>query len=373
MVIALNDYEILKKCQGNGVNKIFVVRHKINKEYFIIKIIKLEDERQVREIKIHRKLNFKYVVNMLDYTIKEDYIIMLIEYARYGDLFTFLHRTKNLNKKKIIKLYYKIIQAIYYLHHKKLVHRDIKPENIMITKNFRPKLGDFGTTVDYKQIKNTFCGTYEYMAPEIYLRCKQTEKVDIWALGVLIYEMTEGGTPFKNKTVQEIKKILEEKKIKFKYDIKYLQEFVYDVLQFNPKDRPSCKELLEHKFFDCIKKNKDEKEKSFTDIKNQKVKKNFLTNNQRKNLKKGHLKKQNASCVFKQKTFLNQNLSSKIKNIDFKSNSKKFIGSLNFDLDKKNKMQNLVSIQDLDKEDEIIEEVFNNQFTIKSLVSIENK
>lgn len=371
MTITLSDYEILKKCQGNGVNKIFVVRHKKTKNYFIIKIIKLEDERQVREIKIHRKLNFKYVVNMLDYTIKEDYIIMLIEYARYGDLFTFLHRTKNLNKKKIIKLYYKIIQAIYYLHHKKLVHRDIKPENIMITKNFRPKLGDFGTTVDYKQIKNTFCGTYEYMAPEIYLRCKQTEKVDIWALGVLIYEMTQQGTPFKDKTVKEIKVMVEERRIVFKEDFPLLEDFVYDVLRFNPKDRPSCKELLEHPFFDCIKKSKGERKKSFNDIKNFGVKKNGVFG-KGNGVKVGHLKKQMASCVFNKKKILGENLSSKIQNIDFKDNSKKFIESLNFDLTQKNRMKNVVSIEDLDEEAEIMEEIFNNQFTMKSLVSVEN-
>ena len=52
----------------------------------------------------------------------------------------------------------------------KMIHRDIKPENILITKNFRPKLADFGASVNQEQVQNTFCGTYEYMAPEIYKR-----------------------------------------------------------------------------------------------------------------------------------------------------------------------------------------------------------
>jgi len=50
-----------------------------------------------------------------------------------------------------------------------MIHRDIKPENILITTNYRPKLADFGTSVTGNEIKNTFCGTFEYMAPEIYL------------------------------------------------------------------------------------------------------------------------------------------------------------------------------------------------------------
>lgn len=51
-----------------------------------------------------------------------------------------------------------------------MIHRDIKPENILLTKNFRPKLADFGTSVEFVNARKTFCGTLEYMAPEIYLR-----------------------------------------------------------------------------------------------------------------------------------------------------------------------------------------------------------
>ncbi len=145
---------------------------------------------------------------MLDYDIKEDTIVMLLEHAKYGDLFGFLKKLSSFPNKKIIKFYYKVVQSILYLHHNKLVHRDIKPENIMITKSFRPKLGDFGTSGEYREICNTFCGTYEYMAPEIYMRLKQTEKVDVWSLGILIYEMFHRKTPFKNETLQGMKKII---------------------------------------------------------------------------------------------------------------------------------------------------------------------
>ncbi len=180
---------------------------------------------------------------------------MLIEYAKYGDLFGFLKHMKNFSHKKITKFYYKIIQAVNYLHFNKLVHRDIKPENIMITDNFRPKLGDFGTSGAYREISDTFCGTYEYMAPEIYLRCKQTEKIDVWGLGILLYEIIHHKTPFKNETLQSIKSILDKKKIFFKPGINPLViDFIYDVLQFDPLKRPTCDEMLDHKLFNNIKK-----------------------------------------------------------------------------------------------------------------------
>ena len=255
MGLDLKDYQIVKKCSGNGVNKIYIVKHRTTKEYYVIKIIALEEEeRQLREIEVHKTLNHKYVVTLVDHDIKENSLILLIEFAKYGDLFGFLRKMKNLDLRKIIKFYYKIIQSVSFLHDKKLVHRDIKPENIMITKNFRPKLADFGTSGKKNQIFNTFCGTYEYMAPEIFLRDKQTEKVDIWALGILLYEMVHLKTPFKNKTLQDVKAILKSKSIPFKKGIDgNIASFVYWVLQLDPKKRPSCKEMLKHPLFDCVK------------------------------------------------------------------------------------------------------------------------
>ena len=67
-------------------------------------------------------------------------------------------------------------------------------------------------------MKNTFCGTFEYMAPEIYLKWKQTAKVDIWALGILLYEMIYMKTPFKDCTLKEMKSILDNKQIEFEKD-----------------------------------------------------------------------------------------------------------------------------------------------------------
>ena len=91
------------------------------------------------------------------------------------------------------------MRALFYLHsaNPTIIHRDIKPENLLCF-GHRVKLADFGSsnTVD-KILKETICGTPEYLAPEMILKQGHDEKVDIWCFGILLYELIFGSTPFK--------------------------------------------------------------------------------------------------------------------------------------------------------------------------------
>lgn len=254
MTITLSDYDKLLECKGNKHNKIYIVRHRESRKRCILKIIDIyAKESQLREIEVHKKLNHKYIIKLLDYEFKENKIVMLIELAKHGDLYGLLPKIDELGENKILKMYYKILKALQYLHSNNYVHRDIKPENILITKKFKPKLADFGTSVKNNIIANTFCGTYEYMAPEVYLRCKQNDKVDVWAVGILLYEIMHKRTPFRDDTLQSIKEKLDTKTIYFKIETNELvKDFIYYALKFNPKDRPSISDLLNHKLFDNI-------------------------------------------------------------------------------------------------------------------------
>ena len=255
MPIILSDYDKLLECKGNKHNKIYIVQHRQTKTRCILKIIDIyERESQLREIEVHKKLNHKYVIKMLEYELKGNKIIMLIELAKHGDLYNLLPNIDELGERRILKMYYRILKALEYLHSLHYVHRDIKPENILITNNFKPKLADFGTSAKKNIIANTFCGTYEYMAPEVYLRCKQNDRVDVWAVGILLYEITHRKTPFRDDTLQSIKDKLESKTLYFKSDInEKIKDFIYYALKFNPKHRPSITELLNHKLFDNIR------------------------------------------------------------------------------------------------------------------------
>jgi serine/threonine protein kinase len=255
MPIKLSDYKILKECKGNRSNRIFQVEEVATGAFLILKIIKIHDlEKQLREIEVHKQLKHKYVIKLIDYDVSKTYIILTLEQAKYGDLFAHLGRLRELSPKSVLKFYFKVVKAINYLHSNGFVHRDIKPENVLVTRKFCPRIADFGTSAQTGFIKNTYCGTAEYMAPEIVLRLQQTEKVDVWALGILLYEMTHNCTPFKNETPHGIMRRLDADKVRFRSDIDpAIKNLILRILKFKPEDRPSTKDILSDPIFDIFR------------------------------------------------------------------------------------------------------------------------
>ncbi len=85
------------------------------------------------------------------------------------------------------------------MHRNKIIHRDLKPENLLLDKDLNVKVCDFGWSAIYKDSENreTVCGTCEYMAPEIFLKKRQTKATDVWALGILLYELFHGYAPYR--------------------------------------------------------------------------------------------------------------------------------------------------------------------------------
>jgi len=110
-----------------------------------------------------------------------------------------------------------IVLALQHLHDKGVVYRDLKPENIMLDHEGHVKLSDFGLaklkSSSFKQI-NTFCGTPEYLAPEIILEKGYTKSVDWWALGCVLYEMLAGKHPFRRKNRADMYESITKKPVK---------------------------------------------------------------------------------------------------------------------------------------------------------------
>ena len=171
-----------------------------------------------------------------------------MEYAERGNLFNFIRKQREVSERDKVSIFEKVCQAIRYVHSRQVIHRDIKPENILINDQFEIKVCDFGwaAAVDANEIRNTFCGTYEYMAPEIYKNKNYDNKVDIWSLGILLFELLHGYSPFKGKAMKDIYSNIVKQRIKFEgWVCDEARQLIHEILNHNPKDRPTVEEILE--------------------------------------------------------------------------------------------------------------------------------
>lgn len=115
--------------------------------------------------------------------------------------------------------------------------------------NFNCKLCDFGWScqIDENEYRTTICGTYEYMSPEIVNQTTHTNKVDIWCLGMMLYEMLHGDSPFQVKSVNEIKKCLDKSGFKISNRIsEETKDFMLKMLNKDPDRRYDIKKVLNH-------------------------------------------------------------------------------------------------------------------------------
>ncbi len=121
-------------------------------------------------------------------------IYLLLEYASNGCVFFYIDSRTGLPLDLALRFFYQTALAIQYLHHRGIIHRDLKPENLLFDDQYNVKLCDFGWSCEASQddVRTSVCGTYEYMSPEVVFERRHDFKVDIWCLGILLYEFITG-------------------------------------------------------------------------------------------------------------------------------------------------------------------------------------
>lgn len=208
-----------------------------------------------QEILIHKHLRFKYIIKLYNYFFSGNRVFLVLEFASGGSLFSFVRRQKGLEEKHYHKMFTQVCEGVAYLHKKNVIHRDIKPENILVDSKGNIKLCDFGWSALNRPSRKTFCGTYEYMAPEIFENKPYNEKVDIWSLGILIYELLHGNSPFKGGSVLDIYKNILKGKLEFKKNLcNSVKNLISQILQYDMNKRPSIEQILIHPYLQKFKR-----------------------------------------------------------------------------------------------------------------------
>ena len=283
--------DIFPKQLGSGsFGRVYLVSHNDSKKLFALRVI---DKRKLmvsygkldiiyNEINIHSKLAHENIIKLYNVHEDNENINIIMEYAEKGNLFQLISKEKTgLDESKAFEYFIQVVNAVYYLHINNIIHRDIKPENILIGNDNKIKLCDFGWAKELTlENRSTFCGTVEYMAPEIVGSENYDYSVDIWSLGILLYELLFGHSPFKANTTKNV--ILNIKTHELTYDDKKISNSCKDLIQkllvSNPQKRLKIKDILEHPFVKKHSKKFSYKKKLSTVINEEQVKNNINKN-----------------------------------------------------------------------------------------------
>lgn len=218
------DFQLLKVLGKGGYGKVFQVRKTTGNDtgkIFAMKVLQkatiVRNQKDTAHTKAERNIleavKSPFICDLLYAFQTGGKLYLILEYLSGGELFMHLER-EGMFMENVAKFYLsEIVVSLEHLHQQGIIYRDLKPENILLDGHGHVKLTDFGLCkeeIEGDQKTHTFCGTIEYMAPEILMRCGHGKAVDWWSLGALMFDMLTGGPPFtaenRRKTIDKILK-----------------------------------------------------------------------------------------------------------------------------------------------------------------------
>ncbi|KAM6395754.1 RAC-beta serine/threonine-protein kinase [Rhynochetos jubatus] len=261
----MNDFDYLKLLGKGTFGKVILVREKATGRYYAMKILRKEviiakDEvaHTVTESRVLQNTRHPFLTALKYAFQTNDRLCFVMEYANGGELFFHLSRERVFTEDRARFYGAEIVSALEYLHSRDVVYRDIKLENLMLDKDGHIKITDFGLCkegiTDGATMK-TFCGTPEYLAPEVLEDNDYGRAVDWWGLGVVMYEMMCGRLPFYNQDHERLFELILMEEIRFPRTLSpEAKALLAGLLKKDPKQRlgggaSDAKEVMEHRFF----------------------------------------------------------------------------------------------------------------------------
>ena len=262
--IDVSDYNFINIIGKGNYSTVKLCRNVKNKKTYAMKILKKSDvsqskqyEHLLNEYKVLSEIYHPFIADFQGINVDNpSFLYLLFEFVAGGEIYTYQRERKIISLEEARFYAASIITVFDYLHSKKIVYRDLNPENILLDANGYVKLCGFGNAKILKSdYTSTMCGTPEYMSPEMIDKKPYSFSVDFWSLGILLYEMLVGKTPF-NETIpiKIYQKITKSKIFYPKHLNKDAKSLIKHLLKVDVTKRFGCREngimdFIEHPFF----------------------------------------------------------------------------------------------------------------------------
>uniref|UniRef100_A0A7N6A0A7 Ribosomal protein S6 kinase n=1 Tax=Anabas testudineus TaxID=64144 RepID=A0A7N6A0A7_ANATE len=246
-----SQFELLKVLGQGSFGKVFLVRK-----------VTPPDANQLYAMKVLKKATLKGAVPSFQ---TEGKLYLILDFLRGGDLFTRLSKEVMFTEEDVKFYLAELALGLDHLHSLGIIYRDLKPENILLDEEGHIKLTDFGLckeAIDHEKKAYSFCGTVEYMAPEVVNRQGHTHSADWWSFGVLMFEMLTGALPFQGKDRKETMNLILKARLGMPQFLSAeAQSLLRALFKRNPANRlgsnaDGAEEIKRHGFFSTIDWNK---------------------------------------------------------------------------------------------------------------------
>jgi hypothetical protein len=261
--VRLSEFEKVKQLGSGSFGKVYLIQHKFTSELFALKTtdreinsIKEKSKYAIAECEILKSVNSKFIVKLFWAIATRKHLHLILEFCPGSDLSKILEIKKVLNESETRFVLASVILALKHLHLKNIICRDLKPANVLIDQTGYFKLCDFGLSqnhVEGEKMNAKLMGSPSYLSPEGISNNKVGKSADIWALGIMTFQMLSGEMPFHGKDYDSLYDEIIKKEVKFPAHVSHTaKSFLKLLIDKNPKTRPKIEEVMEHPLFEGL-------------------------------------------------------------------------------------------------------------------------
>ncbi|CAI5712274.1 unnamed protein product [Peronospora farinosa] len=259
---SLDDFEIGRELGTGKFGQVYLAREKTSLMVVALKVL-VKDQLKAagvahqlrKEVEIHSRIRHENILPLYATFQDATRVYLVLKYAGGGDLFKKMRSMpgRRFPERQAMLYTAQLVSALESCHHQHVIHRDIKPENLLLSDEGTIQLADFGwssANVTAANRRDTLCGTLDYLSPEMIRGEKYDESVDIWAVGIIMYELLVGKPPFEAPGQNETIELITEGQLHVPPMVSLAaKDLITRILQKLPERRLSLQEIKAHRWF----------------------------------------------------------------------------------------------------------------------------